>query len=256
MEKAAQADRFKLGTLTENAGIISIAKSLKYRTVEELIAAIGYGDHSAEQIYHRVRAALRDNKGVDPKSLLIGSDGQTISGPAASLIQRKVNLMGGNGDHSDSLEFSLSSEQSRVDVAQGDLLNSLARCCAPIPGDEIIGYVTRGRGISVHRADCSNIRQYREKEPERLVIARWKGAPDKSFQALVAMECEDRPGLLHDVTGVFSGRHVNICGVNTYPLKNNRARLNIAATISNSEELEELMAVLRTVQGAVEVHRV
>lgn len=255
LEKAAQTDRLKLGAIAGNETLREIALKQKYKSTEELIAAIGYGDESAEAILNRVRAVLKDAK-TDQRARLVGSDDETLSGPATSLIQRRVNMKGDDPDLDGTLEFAIPADGDTAKSMKGNLLYTLARCCAPIPGDEIIGYVTRGRGISVHRADCSNLGQYEEKEPDRLVSARWMETGDKPFQALVAMECEDRAGLLYDVTGVISGRQVNICGVNTYPLKNNRARLNIAVTITDATKLTDLMEALRGVPGAVEVHRV
>ena len=125
-----------------------------------------------------------------------------------------------------------------------------------IPGDEVCGYTTRGRGISVHRSDCSNLRHYREREPDRIVRANWASEVVKPYQALIALESSDRSGLLADVTVLIAGRNININAVNTYPLKQGRARLNLALTISSTTQLEELMRVLRTVDGIVNVHRV
>jgi (p)ppGpp synthase/HD superfamily hydrolase len=139
---------------------------------------------------------------------------------------------------------------------QDDLLFTLAKCCAPIPGDEVKGYITRGRGVTVHRADCSNLKHYEQREPDRLVEARWQGEQAHASGALIAIEATDRVGLLLEVTSIITGLKINISGVNTYPLKNNRARLNIAVTIANLDELTDVMRAIAGVSGVTDVHRV
>lgn len=260
LEKAAHGERFKLGALAENDALKAVAHKFNYKNVDELIAAIGYGDQSAEVVINRVKAESKEKDGKpEARSRLLGSMEDTLGGQALRQMGRKVNLTSDVPDLDGALEFSIPStgETTGHGSAGGrDLLYSLARCCSPIAGDTIRGYITRGRGVTVHRADCANLKQYEEKEPNRLTSARWTGISEKPFPALIAMECFDRPGLLHDATGIIAARQVNICGVNTYPLKNNRARLNIAVTISDSQALNDLMTALRTVPGAVEVHRV
>ncbi len=118
------------------------------------------------------------------------------------------------------------------------------------------GYITRGRGVTIHRDDCANLKQYETREPDRLVPAQWTGDGQRNYRALIAIESRDRMGLLHDVTSVISERHIDIHAVNTYPLKDSRARLNIAVNISDVEELNTAMAALSGIEGVVNVHRV
>jgi GTP pyrophosphokinase len=118
------------------------------------------------------------------------------------------------------------------------------------------GYVTRGRGVTVHREDCSNLKHYEEAEPDRLVAARWTPEDEGQYNALVAVESNDRVGLLSEVTTLIAAKKVNISGVNTYPLRHNRARLNIAVTITSRDQLDDLMASLAAIQGVTGVHRV
>jgi GTP pyrophosphokinase len=259
LEKAAQSERIKLGAPVENEAIKSIARQMNYKSAEDLVAAVGYGDQSAENIINKVRAESKETK-PSARTRLIGAQDDNLTGSARRLMERKVNLLTEMPDLSGTLEFSIpaTGETSGHGSAgeHKDLLYSLARCCSPIAGDEVRGYVTRGRGVTVHRADCANLKQYEEKEPGRLMTVRWIGQSEKPFSALIGMECLDRPGLLHDVTGIIAARGINICGINTYPLKNSRARLNIAVTISDSQKLVDLMNSLSSVPGAVAVHRV
>jgi len=254
LEKAAQAERLKLGAIADNESLQKQARAHSFKSVQELIAAIGYGEFSAESVLNRVRADVAPDGHAD----------ETLSGTAAALLNKRVKQRS-EADESDALKGSLqfaprSATTITVDdetaASQGGLLYSLAKCCAPIPGDEIIGYITRGRGITVHRADCSNLKQYELREPDRLLAAQWASTQERPFQALVAVEATDRTGLLYDVTSIIAGRQINISAINTYPLKNNRARLNIAVTISDSRKLNDLMSALRSVSAVTDVHRV
>lgn len=257
LEKAAQAERLKLGSIADNESLLKQARVLKYRNVGELVAAIGYGEHSAEGILNRVRADMAH------ASREAAAPDDQLSGAAASLLHRKVRSRTDEAP-GDTLRFSLplvetdgaSGVKPPLGNSHGDLLYTLAKCCAPIPGDEVKGYVTRGRGVSVHRTDCSNLKHYELREPNRLISAHWVQKQDKLHCALIAMESNDRMGLLHDVTSVIVGQRININAVNSYPLKNNRARLNIAVRIADVEQLDELMNALRGITGVTEVHRV
>ena len=140
--------------------------------------------------------------------------------------------------------------------ATGDVAYQLARCCAPIPGDGVRGYVTRGRGVTVHRADCANLRHYETREPDRLMDIDWDESGERLYRALIAIESRDRVGLLHDVTSVISENRINIHAVNSYPLKDSRARMNIAVNVSGTRQLQTVLDVLRAVDGINDVHRV
>jgi len=265
LEKAAQSERLKLGAIADNAALLKHAKLLKFKNVAEMLAAIGYGEYSAETILNRIRADLKsEEKKHDPKA--VPQVDETLSGAASSLLNRKK--VKGNSDSGDTrqgdLRFSQpldASDESKPlakgrKTFEGNLLYTLAKCCAPIPGDSVRGYVTRGRGITVHRVDCSNLKNYEIREPHRLLDAEWVEQQGQPYQTLIALESNDRVGLLYEVTSVIAERRINISGVNTYPLKNKRARLNIAVTIDSAEQLNDLMERLRGVAGVSRVHRV
>jgi len=256
LEKAAQVERLKLGSLATNEVLGRVAKNLHFKGLPDLLASIGYGEYSAGSILQRVRAEVRADKGHLESS---AGEGAGLSGAAEALLQRKMPLEAPEAEPLPGGTLQLASTNADGSVGQsvsGNFLYSLAKCCAPIPGDEVKGYITRGRGVTVHRVDCSNLKHYEQREPDRLLNAQWTPDPERAFQALVAVEASDRTGLLHDVTAIFAGRRVNIAGVNTYPLKNNRARLNIAATVRDSDELSDVMLALKSVVGVYEVHRV
>jgi guanosine-3',5'-bis(diphosphate) 3'-pyrophosphohydrolase len=251
LEKAAQLERLKLGQVADNEALDKYAKSVGMKTSEDLLEAIGYGEYSAESVLRKVKAIMEEDAPGREEAL---------SGVASSILARRVTTEL-KREPSDAATVGESLEIGPLDADSphnkiGSLLFSLAKCCAPIPGDEVRGYITRGRGVTVHRAGCPNLAHYEEREPDRLVPSRWRVAEARPYRALIAIEARDRVGLLLDVTSAISARKINICGVNTYPLKDSRARLNIAVTISDVKGLEDVMRALHGVDGVNEVHRV
>ncbi|RYG56619.1 bifunctional (p)ppGpp synthetase/guanosine-3',5'-bis(diphosphate) 3'-pyrophosphohydrolase, partial [bacterium] len=198
---------------------------------------------------------LRPELAPQPK---ISDNTDGLSSAAAKLLNRRPHPEADKDSPGEKgeMEFAAPGEISLDPNATGDLLYTLARCCAPIPGDDVRGYITRGRGITVHRADCANLKHYERREPDRLVKAQWSSTAEKPYQALVAVESIERTGLLADVTAIIAAKKINIESVNTYPLKKARARLNLAVTISDSTQLQDLINVLSAVEGVTEVHRV
>jgi GTP pyrophosphokinase len=253
LQKAARAERVKLPSVSDCDALEKYARQVGLKSCAELIASIGYGEHSAQTVVHKIREELAEETRTSDAA-------ENLSGAATSLLEKRVKLAEEPEAADGELEFTKGEqkpEEIRLDPAKaGEMLYTLAKCCAPIPGDEVRGYITRGRGITVHRADCANLKHYEELEPDRMVEASWTSAGDKPYHALVAVESNDRKGLLADVTILIASQNINISAVNTYPLKNNRARLNLAVNIISTEQLTTLMHALRAVPGVIEVHRV
>ena len=265
IERVMTSERLKLGKFADNEHVQSLAKTMGFKTVDDLLASVGYGETSAETLINRVKALTeKDAKAAAPSG--------ELSGAASSILARQVQLQTQSSDElppgalflgplpvvDEVAEDATSSTRSSKHNAhlRNNVLFTLGKCCAPIPGDEVRGYITRGRGVTVHRNDCPNLQNYEQREPDRLIEAHWRGDNESAYRALIAIESRDRVGLLHDVTSVLSENRINIHAVNTYPLKDSRARLNIAVTIASVEQMNNLMMKLRNVEGVVEVHRV
>ena len=138
----------------------------------------------------------------------------------------------------------------------GNLLVRLAHCCSPVPGDSIIGYVTRGRGISVHRTDCRNVAVWREKEAERLVDVTWESDFSAPFSVRVEVSALDRAGLLHDVMSVLTEMKISASWVTARGRKDRMATIEFSAEVRDKAQLEYLIKKINRIKDVFEVRRV
>jgi GTP pyrophosphokinase len=139
-------------------------------------------------------------------------------------------------------------------VGVGSLLTQLAKCCRPAPPDEISGFVTRGRGVSIHRADCSSFRALARREPERVIDVTWGDTHESVYPVDIAVLANDRHGLLRDISEVFARQRINVIGVNTQS-KQGLAHMVFTAEVGNGEHLTRALASIREVPGVLETKR-
>ncbi|MGH8809632.1 MAG: RelA/SpoT family protein, partial [Noviherbaspirillum sp.] len=140
-------------------------------------------------------------------------------------------------------------------VGTDGLMTQLARCCKPAPPDEIVGFITRGKGVSIHRANCKNLAQMRIKALERVIQTTW-GEPGKEtfYPVDIFVLASDRQGLLRDISEIFSREKINVIGVSTQSTKGH-ARMSFTAEISSTAQLQKALAVIHEVPGVLEVQR-
>ncbi len=129
-------------------------------------------------------------------------------------------------------------------------MTGLARCCKPAPPDPIAGFVTRGKGITIHRASCANLARIRAREPERMIEADWGSRRDEVFPVDIIVESGDRPGLLRDISEVFSREKINVTAVNTLT-KQHLARMGFTIEVAGVEQLKRALALVREVPGVL-----
>jgi len=139
-------------------------------------------------------------------------------------------------------------------VGVDSLLTQMARCCRPVPPDEITGFVTRGRGVSVHRAGCSNAAALARRHPERLIEVAWGGVPDSVYPVEVAILALDRPALLRDISEVFAREKLNVIGVNTLS-RRGEAQMNFTVEVADAAALRRALAQLAEVAGVYSARR-
>lgn len=137
-----------------------------------------------------------------------------------------------------------------------NLMIRVSKCCNPVPGDEIIGFITKGRGISVHRTDCANVISMPEEERSRFIEVEWDQTKlDKSYSADISIIADDRKGLLSDISRVCDDMDVNITGVNARSDKDRVVTITMTLSISNTAQMQKILRSLRSVQGVTDVYR-
>ncbi|MGI9080282.1 MAG: RelA/SpoT family protein [Acidimicrobiales bacterium] len=226
--KAMRRESLPVQKLANSPLLVDVAKSLHYNDVEALHIAIGENHVSAQSVAQRVAKELR---GGDHEEQLPSSIGRPL----------QPTQRGGPGIHVEGLD---------------DMLVRLSRCCHPVPGDEVVGYVTTGRGVSVHRADCSNAVALSTTMGERAIEVEWDREHTGSFVATVEVEALDRSRLLRDVTTVLADHHLNIVSSFTHTGTDRVARLRFDFELSDPSHLESLLGMLRRIDSVYDAYRV
>jgi len=139
----------------------------------------------------------------------------------------------------------------------GNLLTHMAQCCKPVPGDQIAGYITRGRGITIHRSDCSNILRYSNQCPERIIKIDWGQKTDHAYPVEIQITAFDRQGLLRDITGILANDQINLIASNSQIDKNRpTARMNLTLEIMDIDMLSRVLAKIGQLPNVMEVKRI
>ena len=140
-----------------------------------------------------------------------------------------------------------------------DVAVRFSKCCSPVPGDEIVGFVTRGRGVTIHRTDCINVLNLPEMERARLIEADWEhsasSAPNEKYVVEVNIFAHNRSGLLADISKTLTERNIDIASMNTRINKQGLVTLSTAFQISNREEMNQVIAKLRSIESVVDIER-
>lgn len=189
-----------------------IARLFKYDNLEDFYAALGYGDISVKQIAQKLPAQEESPKPAAPAAL-----------PALKAPPSSIQVLG-----------------------VGDLLTHMAHCCNPLPGDDIIGYITRSRGVTIHRSSCSNIAH--QDERERLIDVRW-GNSEQLYPVLVKVEAWDRVGLLRDISTVVAEDKVNIGAVTLNHGEDNTVVIHLSMETKDMAQLSRLLHRIEGVRG-------
>jgi GTP pyrophosphokinase len=182
---------------------------------------------------------------------------------SASIIEKLVAAMGGEDSHpEETLEKipigvpTTRRSSTSVEVeGVGDVLVKLARCCTPVPGDEILGFITKGSGVSVHRSDCVNSDDLRDNQSERIVKVRWLAGAGSLFLVNIQVEALDRARLLADVTRALSEQQVNILSASVSTSKDRVAISKFTFEMADATHLDSVLTAVRTVEGVYDVYR-
>jgi GTP pyrophosphokinase len=209
------------------ANLDDLAGKLNFKDTHTFFIGVGRGDVSTRQIHNTFQVEV---PAPPPPELVIGESraGQSAEGVLV--------------------------------VGVGKLLTQLARCCKPVPPDAIQGFVTRGRGVSIHRTDCRSFLNIAQRHPERLVPTEWGGLGKKQMErgevypVDIAIDANDRQGLLRDISDVFSRDKFNVIGVNTVS-RGPRAYMRFTVEVSSVALVQRILQQVSEVEGVVSARR-
>jgi GTP diphosphokinase / guanosine-3',5'-bis(diphosphate) 3'-diphosphatase len=199
-----------------------LANELSHNTIDDLLAAIGYG---------KVSAAMVANK--------LAPDQRPAETPPKKHQQNKQAKPSGGGMKISGMD---------------NMLIHLSKCCNPVPGDKVIGFITRGRGVSVHTADCSNVGELTF-DKDRLIEVSWGELPAATHSVKISVRSEDKPGLLASVSSSISAAEANITHAEVVTGENREATLNFTIDIKNVDHLNQILMSLQSVKGVIDVKR-
>jgi GTP pyrophosphokinase len=139
----------------------------------------------------------------------------------------------------------------------GDLMSTIARCCRPVPPEEILGYITVGRGVSIHRATCANLLRLRESSPQRVLAVDWGGpSEERTFPVAILVEAYDRRGLIRDISGVLADERLSIEAMQTHTnASDNIASMNLTVKVHGLDELSRLLSRLAMLPNVIVARR-
>ncbi len=203
----------------------ALAKYFGYKAVEDMYAAVGAADINSSQVIHAVQHLFEEPP--EPKL-------QTTAVKTDKVASDAVTVRG-----------------------VGNLLTHFAGCCKPLPGDVIIGYVTQGRGVSIHRQDCAKVLQLQYTEPGRIIEVSWGDTPEETYPVDIAITAYDRSGLLRDITSMLANAKIDVSAVNTLSdKKTNTATMKLTLEITGLEALGNLLAKINRLPNVLSADRV
>ena len=232
----ARAKGFKIVNYNKPQYLEAVMHKYGFRDWDSVLAAIGHGGLKEGQVFNKlVEAYDKENK----KAL---TDEQVLE--AASETQEKLHIA--------------KSKSGIVVKGIHDVAVRFSKCCNPIPGDEIVGFVTRGRGITIHRTDCINVLNMSELDRSRLIEAEWQQPDNKEkekYMAEIQVYANNRTGLLVDLSKIFTERKIDLRSINSRTSKQEKATISMSFEIGSKEELRSLIEKIRQVESVIDVER-
>lgn len=208
----------------QDVDLEQIAPKVNYRSVDDLYVALGAGDLRLSQVLHAI-PGLKPEPEIRPRLKQPASDRKPL--------QDEVLIRG-----------------------VGNLLTQLAACCQPVPGDAVRGFITQGRGVSVHRRDCGNLLQLEEDEPQRVIEVEWGRVDESTFPVEIEVLAYDRPGLLRDITSILANEKINVSAVHSsMDEEESCSSMRLMLEIPDIEVLGRVVDKLRQIPNVSDVRR-
>ena len=235
-----KARSINLGEIMKPEYQAAVMKKYGFMDWDSVLAAIGHGALKEGQIANRMQELYeKDHPKVMTNEEVLASIAENNANQAKQMHPHSKNGIVVKGIHDVAVRFS--------------------KCCSPVPGDEIVGFVTRGRGISIHRTDCINVLNLPEIERARLIEAEWEpsdtGADGEKYMAEINIFAHNRSGLLADISKTLTERNIDIQTMNTRTNKQGIATLSTSFEISSREELNQIVAKLRNIESVIDIER-
>jgi len=228
-DKEARRYGLNVKSLIDGAPFASMLADYGFQKAEELFAALGYGKIAIKPVLAKLVPQEQLKEAPEPGAMAqVANVVRRVLGPA----EDKIKVRGFD-----------------------DLMVFRARCCNPIRGEKIVGYITRGKGVSVHSASCSNVVNLLY-DPERKIDVEWdKGTDASHYTVRLSLQVEDRKGILADVTSKIAGINTNIRNVEATSDADQRGRIDMTVEISDMKHLQKVVKALKGVEGVVDVER-
>jgi len=227
--RAMRKQNMPLQKLMNQESFAELAATMRYEDVSALYAAVGEGHISTQSVLEKLVASLSSGTEEDEGELTFPAQGKLRA-----------------YKHSDS---------GILVRGAPDILVKLARCCTPVPGDAVVGFVTRGAGVSVHRGDCKNVQSLLD-EPERMIDVEWAPTSKSLFLVQIQVEALDRSGLLSDITKVLSETHVNILSATVNTSTDRLAISKFVFEMGDTTHMDRVLNAVRRVDAVYDVYRV
>ncbi len=245
IEKAAKRKIYDAKQLLKPAWLASVCKSYKFPTLDDLYVAVGYGGVPAMKVVNLledmyIKAEKEEMKRQQQE--MSAADFEKNKHEEEKTPQSRHNKKDATGVHVKGID---------------GLMIKFAKCCTPVPGDDIIGYITKGRGISVHRKDCANMLAVPEEEKGRLIEVEWdEGAMTAhSFEADIFVIASDRKGLLLDISKAMQEIDVDVRGMQVKTTKDKKAMFNITMNITEVEQIKKILTRIKGIDGIIDAYR-
>lgn len=241
---------YGISTVRAGKAIAKVCEQLDFNGPDDLFAAVGTGKVSLKQVANKVEAILEE--GSPERQAALARAAEERARREAAESARPLAL-----SHSREGKERRRRRNNCGVIAKGDpdLLVHLSHCCNPVAGDDIVGFITRGRGVSVHRANCPNVKSLME-HPERMIEVEWDASGAAEFQVEIVVEATDRMGLLKDITIALGEGGANILSAATQTSSMGVARLRFMISISDASMLDPLLALLSRIPSVYDARRI
>lgn len=206
-------------SILKGDALARVASSFNKNSDDDLLAAVGFGHVGPSAVIHRIAPPEPPEPTLGPSTTQVRDGKVEIQGAEQMMVNR-------------------------------------ARCCLPVPGDDVIGFITRGKGLMIHRKSCPNVTAYESSEPDRLVEVDWGGDSGSRYQADIVIEALDRMGLLSDISSTFSEAKINIRSATIKSLGNKMASFNLKVEVESLAHLNQIMANIAKLSDVLRIHRV